>query len=105
MEDAARAAALRRPAGARARSSAPASALATAAGKGDRREVEFLRRGALGQPVFWGGAESFTEAQKQSLLSPRLRRELDGLTSWDAIEPIRRRFEAKAWERFALSTG
>jgi asparagine synthase (glutamine-hydrolysing) len=63
-----------------------------------RREVEYLRRGAEGLPIFWGGAESFTEAQKQRLLSIRLRRQLRGLTSWDAIEPIRRRFEAKAWE-------
>ena len=77
--------------------------LAAAAGQGSRREVEFLRRGSLGQPIFWSGAESFTEAQKQSLLSPRLRRELDGLTSWDAIEPIRRRFEAKAWEASPLN--
>ena len=77
--------------------------LATTVGKGHRREVEFLRRGSLGQPVFWSGAESFTEAQKQSLLSPRLRRELAGLTSWDAIEPIRRRFEAKAWEASHLN--
>ncbi|HTO25806.1 MAG TPA: asparagine synthase (glutamine-hydrolyzing) [Gaiellaceae bacterium] len=73
-------------------------AAAAAVGQGDRREIEFLRRGGLGQPIFWSGAESFTEAQKQSLLSPRIRRELDGLTSWDAIEPIRRRFEARAWE-------
>jgi asparagine synthase (glutamine-hydrolysing) len=78
-------------------------ALATAAGKGGRREVELLRRGSLGQPIFWGGAESFTQAQKQALLSPRLRRELDGLTSWDAIEPIRRRFDAGAGERSNLN--
>ena len=76
---------------------------ARAAGKADRREVEFLRRGALGQPIFWSGAESFTEAQKRSLLSLRLRRELNGLTSWDAIEPIRRRFDAKARERSHLN--
>jgi len=77
--------------------------VATAAGAGRRREIEFLRRGSLGQPIFWSGAESFTDAQKRSLLSPRLRRELDGLTSWDAIEPIRRRFEAKAWEASDLN--
>jgi len=77
--------------------------VATAAGAGGRREIELLRRGSLGQPIFWSGAESFTEAQKRSLLSPRLRRELDGLTSWDAIEPIRRRFEAKAWEASDLN--
>ena len=38
-----------------------------------RREVEYLRRGAAGQPIFWGGAEAFTDTQKQRLLSPRLR--------------------------------
>ncbi len=73
------------------------------AGKQERREVEYLRRGAHGLPVFWSGAESFTEAQKQRLLSPRLRTELSGLTSWDAIEPIRARFEANAWERSNLN--
>ena len=76
---------------------------AVAAGRGGRREIEFLRRGGEGQPIFWGGAESFMEWQKQRLLSPRLRSELDGLTSWDAIAPIRARFEAKAWERSNLN--
>jgi asparagine synthase (glutamine-hydrolysing) len=73
-------------------------AVATAAGKGRRREVEYLRRGGEGVPIFWSGAESFTDAQKQALLSPRLRRELDGLTSWEAVAPIRRRFDDGAWE-------
>jgi asparagine synthase (glutamine-hydrolysing) len=77
-------------------------AVATAAGKGRRREVEYLRRGGEGVPVFWSGAESFTEAQKQALLSTRLRRELNGLTSWEAIAPIKRRFDDGAWERSNL---
>jgi asparagine synthase (glutamine-hydrolysing) len=77
-------------------------ALAGALGKGQRREVEYLRRGAAGLPIFWSGAESFTEAQKQGLLSPRLRRELDGLTSWDALAPIRKRFDDRAWEKSHL---
>src|SRR3954452_1440813 len=76
---------------------------AVAAGKGGRREIEYLRRGGEGQPVFWGGAESFMQWQKQRLLSPRLRAELDGLTSWDAIAPIHDRFEEKAWERSNLN--
>jgi asparagine synthase (glutamine-hydrolysing) len=71
-------------------------------GKEARREIEYLRRGGSGLPIFWGGAESFTELQKQRLLSTRLRRELDGLSSWDAVEPIRRRFEEKAWEQSHL---
>lgn len=59
---------------------------------------EFLRRGALGQPVFWGGAEAFTETHKKRLLTPRMRRRFAGFTSWDALHPIHRRFEEKAWE-------
>ena len=49
------------------------------AGRATSRPYEYLRRGAEGVPVFWGGAEAFTEEQKQRLLSPRLRRELAGI--------------------------
>jgi asparagine synthase (glutamine-hydrolysing) len=80
-----------------------AVAAAVAAGKGDRREVEYLRRGSEDLPIFWGGAESFMEREKRRLLSPRLRRELDGFTSWDALAPIRERFESRAWERSHLN--
>jgi len=57
----------------------------------------------LGQQIFWGGAEAFTEGQKSRLLSPRLARQLRGATSWDAIRPIRQRFEDKAWEKGHLN--
>jgi asparagine synthase (glutamine-hydrolysing) len=67
-------------------------------GKDRDTRYEWLRRGSLGQPVFWGGAEAFTDVQKRLLLSPRLRRKFAGLTSWEALRPIRERFEAKAWE-------
>jgi asparagine synthase (glutamine-hydrolysing) len=70
-----------------------------AAGFSHRREYEYLRRANLGQPVFWGGAEAFTDWEKRRLISPRLRRSLAGLTSWDAIAPIRKRFDEKAWQR------
>jgi asparagine synthase (glutamine-hydrolysing) len=73
-----------------------------AAGRASGRPYEYLRRGAAGEPVFWGGAEAFTEAQKQRLLSPPLRRELAGLSSWEALAPIRSRFESSAWERSDL---
>jgi len=49
-------------------------AAAGAIGKGQRLEVELLRRAADGQPVFWGGVNAFTHEQKMRLLSPRLRR-------------------------------
>jgi asparagine synthase (glutamine-hydrolysing) len=69
-----------------------------ALGKDQDTRYEWLRRGSLGQPVFWGGAEAFTDAQKRRLLSPRLRQKFAGLTSWEVLRPIRERFEAKAWE-------
>jgi len=72
-------------------------------GKEQTVYYEWLRRGSLGQPIFWGGAEAFTEAQKQRLLSPRLRKELSGLSSWDVLKPIRQRFVDKAWEKSHLN--
>ena len=38
-----------------------------------RCTTEWLRRGARNEPLFWGGAEAFTDAEKHRLLSPRLR--------------------------------
>jgi asparagine synthase (glutamine-hydrolysing) len=69
-----------------------------AAGHGRRASVEMLRRAGEGQPIFWGGAEAFTQSDKQALLSPRLREDFGGYSSWEAIAPIRHRFEEKAWE-------
>jgi asparagine synthase (glutamine-hydrolysing) len=63
---------------------------------------EWLRRGVAGQPVFWGGAEAFTQREKERLLSLRLREQFRGRSSWEALEPIRKRFEASAWERSDL---
>jgi len=71
-------------------------------GRYESRYYEWLRRGSLGQPVFWGGAEAFTEAQKHRLLSPRLRKKFDKLTSWEVLRPIRQNFEEKAWEKSNL---
>ncbi|CAM8659797.1 AsnB Asparagine synthase (glutamine-hydrolyzing) [Oxalobacteraceae bacterium] len=64
---------------------------------------EWLRRGIAGQPIFWGGAEAFTETHKWQLLSPRLRKKLAGMSSWQAIRPIRQRFEAKAADASRLN--
>lgn len=74
-----------------------------ACGGGDSHPYEWLRRSSAGLPVFWGGAESFTEAGKHRLLSPRLRRELKGLSSWDALSPIFQRFNQNAWECSTLA--
>jgi asparagine synthase (glutamine-hydrolysing) len=63
---------------------------------------EWLRRGANDLPVFWGGAEAFTEAQKRDVLSPRLRKHFQNFSSWEALKPIHERFRQKAWEQKPL---
>jgi len=55
------------------------------------------------RPVFWGGAEVFSDSQKRQLLSPRLRKKFAGLSSWEALRPIRQRFEEKAWDPSPLN--
>ena len=71
-------------------------------GKQNRPYFEWLRRGANGLPVFWGGAEAFSESEKNLILSPRLRNKYADLSSWDALLPIWKRFETNAWEASAL---
>ena len=72
-------------------------------GRRTRLRYEALRRGSLGQPVFWGGAEAFTQAQKERLLSPRLRRAFADFTSWEALAPTYERFRTQAWDQSDLN--
>jgi asparagine synthase (glutamine-hydrolysing) len=72
-------------------------------GQDSGTRYEWLRRGAAGQPVFWGGAEAFSQREKERLLSARLRQRFAGSTSWEVIRPIRERFEQKAWEPSSLN--
>ena len=74
-----------------------------ALGKDESWPYEMLRRGAEGKPVFWGGAEAFTETRKKRILSPRLIKHFAQLTSWDALSPTHERFATKAWERSHLN--
>jgi asparagine synthase (glutamine-hydrolysing) len=78
-------------------------AVLAAAGRDSGFRYEWLRRGALGQPVFWGGAEAFTETQKRRLIGEDMRRRISVASSWEAIAPIRKRFEEAAWERSDLN--
>lgn len=73
------------------------------AGKQYSSYYEWLRRGSVGQPIFWGGAEAFTESQKNRVLSPRLKKQFQGLTSWEALKPIWQRFQNKAQDRSYLN--
>jgi asparagine synthase (glutamine-hydrolysing) len=45
----------------------------------------------------------FSDSQKRQLLSPRLRKQFAELSSWEALRPIRQRFEEKAWEPSPLN--
>ena len=64
----------------------------------DSVRYEWLRRGSLNQPLFWGGAEAFTEGQKKRLISPRLQKKFSSFTSWEALQPLYQRFVSNAWE-------
>ncbi len=71
-------------------------ALAKALGKDQGLPYEYLRRGANGERIFWGGAEAFTDTMKHRILSPRLRTKFAGRTSWEVIEPVWKRYRAGA---------
>lgn len=60
--------------------------------RSDHLYYEFLRRGTLKQPIFWGGAEAFTDIQKKKIISKRLRKKFNNYTSWEAVKPIWNRF-------------
>jgi len=64
---------------------------------------EWLHRGARGLPIFWSGAQPMTEVAKNRLLSPRLREAFRRRNSWEAVQPIRDRFNARAPEPSALN--
>lgn len=72
-------------------------------GRWDRNYYEFLRRGTAGQPVFWSGAEAFYESQKQKMISEKLKKELEGYTSFEALRPTWNRFQEAAWEKSHLN--
>lgn len=73
------------------------------AGNDESFRYEWLRRGVAGQSVFWGGAEAFTDVQKNRLINPDFRKGIEVDTSWDVLAPIRQRFEAAAWDKSDLN--
>lgn len=64
---------------------------------------EYLRRSAVGQPIFWGNTDMFYEERKKRMLSKELYRRMDGYTSFEAVRPTYERFREKAWETSALN--
>ncbi|MCX6765274.1 MAG: asparagine synthase-related protein, partial [Candidatus Nealsonbacteria bacterium] len=69
----------------------------------DSLRLEWLRRASVQKPIFWSGAEVFSQLQKNRLLHPRLKRKFAHYGSWEAISPIYQRFQKKAWEKSYLN--
>jgi len=67
-----------------------------AIGKGESAPYELLRRAHNKESIFWGGAEAFNEAQKKSLLSPRLRDKFKNKSSYEVVEKYYKRFLAES---------
>ncbi|HOD40437.1 MAG TPA: asparagine synthase (glutamine-hydrolyzing) [Candidatus Wallbacteria bacterium] len=66
--------------------------LGAALAKDNGITYENMRRSASNLPLFWGGAEAFTETHKKRLISERLRKKFEKYSSWEAIKPIYRRY-------------
>lgn len=67
------------------------------------RRYEYMVRQARHQPIFWGGAEAFSDREKRRLLSPRLQKKFSPYHSWEAIQPVYARFKDNAWEKSPLN--
>ena len=65
--------------------------------------TEWLRRAVNHQPVFWSGAEAFTEYDKRHIVSEKVRKNIGNYTSFEAIHPTYDRFMNKAWEKSHLN--
>lgn len=72
-------------------------------GHGGAVYTEWLRRAVVHQPVFWSGAEAFTEYEKKRVVSETVLAGLDGYSSFEAIRPTYERFREKAWEKSHLN--
>lgn len=68
-------------------------------GYGETGRYEMVRRGAAGEAIFWGGAEAFSEPQKQRMLHPSFLKQLDGLSSYDIVRAARTQFDARSGGR------
>ncbi|NBX86554.1 MAG: asparagine synthase (glutamine-hydrolyzing) [Proteobacteria bacterium] len=63
-------------------------------GRGGRFWVEYLRRGAAGEPIFWGGAEAFTSADKRQMLGPTMAA-WRGRSSFEVVRPLWEKYQQK----------
>ena len=72
-------------------------------GKSNSRYYELLRRSIKEEPLFWGGAEAFTETEKFELISKGMKKKFNNYTSLEAIMPIYKTYQEKAWEKTPLA--
>lgn len=63
----------------------------------------FLSRDLNHQPIFWSGAEAFSEQRKKNLLSQALQNRLGNISSWDVLAPLYKNFKLKAKEKNDLN--
>lgn len=77
--------------------------MARTMGWGMSPQYELLRRGSVGEPIFWSGAEAFREMEKQALLGPALKQELHGYSSWEVLKPMHERFKRSRIEHSHLN--
>lgn len=73
------------------------------AGKNKGHPYEALRRTAEGQPLFWSGADAFTQYEKNRVLSDRMRTQFADTTSWEALRGRWETFQKNAWEKSPLN--
>lgn len=67
------------------------------------KQFEFLRRGVSGEPIFWSGAEAFTEAEKKELLCPSFAKEFKNYSSYEVIRSFQEDFKASCPEPSLLN--
>lgn len=72
-------------------------------GRKNHRFRDMLRRRATGEPFFYSGAETFTYYGRNRILSPRLREAFAERSTAEALQDIRDRYEAGAWEKTPLN--
>jgi len=72
-------------------------------GQDSRLPYEWLNRGAQRSPLYWGGFDVFFQHHKRQMLSERLFKKFRYSSSWDAVAPIYRQFQSKAWEKSHLN--
>ncbi|HPG57148.1 MAG TPA: asparagine synthase (glutamine-hydrolyzing) [Candidatus Wallbacteria bacterium] len=66
-------------------------------------KFEKLRRNINDQPVFWGGADEFSEFQKKRLLSKRMKKQFKNFTSWEPVKKIYSAYKEKARDNSILN--